>query len=279
VVCAHPDLPAEAMNANTQNALLKNLEEPRLPQFFCSSPAARAPARDGASRCLKFALPFPPSDGPALAGRAGRQATRRTLPVPEVRRSPRSKPPTPTQMPAFIENLGNPGFDRLLSPNGSARPAVGPGWMAAALELRLLLAESQAGYVWSEHEEVISDTARHCDAADIAAICAGWRKPGSPAPAQREAVCRGPPAAVSAAGRSAVSEKTSRRRDWSIHIAIWIFRNSTARWTKCGRDARERRDARPVHQRQFRRFPKCWRLPRLTIILRDRRVHPTMRSE
>src|SRR5881628_3694779 len=30
--------PAEAMNANTQNALLKNLEEPRLPQFFCSSP-------------------------------------------------------------------------------------------------------------------------------------------------------------------------------------------------------------------------------------------------
>jgi len=30
--------PAEAMNANTQNALLKNLEEPPLPQFFCLSP-------------------------------------------------------------------------------------------------------------------------------------------------------------------------------------------------------------------------------------------------
>src|SRR2546426_413340 len=53
--------PAEAMNANTQNALLKNLEEPPPATVFLL--VTTQPERLLAtvrSRCLKFALPFPP---------------------------------------------------------------------------------------------------------------------------------------------------------------------------------------------------------------------------
>src|SRR5260221_2221215 len=55
--------PAEAMNANTQNALLKNLEEPPPATVFLL--VTTQPGRLLAtvrSRCLRFALPFPPSE-------------------------------------------------------------------------------------------------------------------------------------------------------------------------------------------------------------------------
>src|SRR6266516_4200962 len=55
--------PAEAMNANTQNALLKNLEEPPPATVFLL--VTTQPERLLAtvrSRCLRFALPFPPPE-------------------------------------------------------------------------------------------------------------------------------------------------------------------------------------------------------------------------
>src|SRR5260221_11148768 len=55
--------PAEAMNANTQNALLKNLEEPPpATVFLLVTTQAERLLATVRSRCLKLTLPFPPPD-------------------------------------------------------------------------------------------------------------------------------------------------------------------------------------------------------------------------
>ena len=106
--------PAEAMNANTQNALLKGLEEPASGTVFLlvttQSERLLATVR---SRCVKFSLPLPESgevvpwlkeqgvEHPeaALAGTGG--APLAALKAAESEADRRS----------FIEGLNDPGFD------------------------------------------------------------------------------------------------------------------------------------------------------------------------
>src|SRR5260221_13206905 len=55
--------PAEAMNANTQNALLKNLEEPPpATVFLLVTTQAERLLATVRTRCLKLTFPFPPPD-------------------------------------------------------------------------------------------------------------------------------------------------------------------------------------------------------------------------
>src|SRR6266702_3264985 len=109
--------PAEAMNANTQNALLKNLEEPPPATAFLL--VTTQPERLLAtvrSRCLKFSLPLPPSETVARV----------------------------------------PLWDLV-------------GWLQRwSYDLLLARVAGRVRY-GLHHEKVISDTASHCDAADIAA--------------------------------------------------------------------------------------------------------------
>src|SRR5438046_4116185 len=166
--------PAEAMNANTQNALLKNLEEPPPATVFLL--VTTQPERLLAtvrSRCLRFALPFPPPE-PVL-----RWLKEQGLEHPEATLAGAGGAPlaalkaagTDPDRLVFIERLGNPGFD----PTALAEPVLRvPLWNWAGWLQRwtydLLLARVAGRVRYSlNHEEVISDMARHCDPADIAA--------------------------------------------------------------------------------------------------------------
>jgi len=106
--------PAEAMNANTQNALLKNLEEPPPATVFLL--ATTQPERLLAtvrSRCLRFVLPFPPSE-PVL-----RWLKEQGLRQPEATLAGAGGAPlaalkaadTDADRLLFIGNLGNSRFD------------------------------------------------------------------------------------------------------------------------------------------------------------------------
>jgi len=67
--------PAEAMNANTQNALLKNLENLRPPRFFFSSLRSPSACSDGAKPLPQVCAALPAARaGPSLARGAGPQA-------------------------------------------------------------------------------------------------------------------------------------------------------------------------------------------------------------
>ena len=166
--------PAEAMNANAQNALLKNLEEPPPATVFIL--VTTQPERLLAtvrSRCLRFALPLPPSE-PVL-----RWLKEQGLEHPEATLAGAGGAPlaalkaagTDPDRLVFIESLGNPGFDPIALAETVLRV---PLWDLAGWLQRwtydLLLARVAGRVRYSlNHEEVISDMARHCDPADIAA--------------------------------------------------------------------------------------------------------------
>src|SRR6266436_3137864 len=166
--------PAEAMNANTQNALLKNLEEPPPATVFLL--VTTQPERLLAtvrSRCLKFALPFPPSD-PVL-----RWLKEQGLRQPEATLAGAGGAPllalkaadTDADRLLFIGNLGNSRFDPIALAETVVRVPLWDlvGWLQR-WSYDLLLARVTGRVRYSpNHERMISDTARHCDAADIAA--------------------------------------------------------------------------------------------------------------
>ena len=71
----------------------------------------------------------------------------------------------------FIQNLGNPDFDPIALAETVSRVPLWDlvGWLQRwSYDLLLARVAGRVRYSLS-HEEVISDTARHCDAADIAA--------------------------------------------------------------------------------------------------------------
>jgi len=166
--------PADTMNANTQNALLKNLEEPAPATVFLlvttQSERLLATVR---SRCLKFALPFPPSDPvlrwlkeqgvrhveAALAGAGG-------APLAALKGAD-----TDADRLRFIENLGNPDFDPIVLAETVARIALWDlvGWLQRwSYDLLLARVAGRVRYN-PDQQGVIAATARHCDAGDIAA--------------------------------------------------------------------------------------------------------------
>jgi len=166
--------PAEAMNANTQNALLKNLEEPPPATVFLL--VTTQPERLLAtvrSRCLRFALPFPPPE-PVLRWlkEQGLQHPEATLagaggaPLAALRAAG-----TDPDRLVFIESLGNPGFDPIALAETVLRVPLWDlvGWLQR-WTYDLLLARIAGRVRYSpNHQRMISDTARHCHAADIAA--------------------------------------------------------------------------------------------------------------
>src|SRR6266850_4759113 len=166
--------PAEAMNANTQNALLKNLEEPPPATVFLL--VTTQPERLLAtvrSRCLRFALPFPPPE-PVL-----RWLEEQGLKQPEATLAGAGGAPlaalkaadTDAERLLFIGSLGNPGFDPIALAETVLRVPLWDlvGWLQR-WTYDLLLARVAGRVRYSPtHERVISDTARHCQAADIAA--------------------------------------------------------------------------------------------------------------
>ena len=166
--------PAEAMNANTQNALLKNLEEPPPATAFLL--VTTQPERLLAtvrSRCLRFSLPFPPSE-PVL-----RWLKEQGLSQPEATLAGAGGAPlvalkaadTDADRLRFIEKLGDSGFDPIALAETVAHVPLWDlvGWLQRwSYDLLLARVAGRVRY-GLDHEEVISDTASHCDAADIAA--------------------------------------------------------------------------------------------------------------
>ena len=166
--------PAEAMNANTQNALLKNLEEPPPATVFLL--VTTQPERLLAtvrSRCLKFTLPFPESDHvlrwlkeqgvahpeTALAAAGGSPLAALKIAATEADRL------------RFIEDLGNPGFDPIALAETVQRIPLWDlvGWLQR-WSYDLLLARIAGRVRYNLNQEgLIADTASRCDAADVAA--------------------------------------------------------------------------------------------------------------
>jgi DNA polymerase-3 subunit delta' len=165
--------PADAMNANTQNALLKNLEEPPPATVFLLVTAQ--PERLLAtvrSRCLKFTLPPPPAD-PVL-----RWLKEQGLKQPEATLAGAGGAPlvalkaadTDEDRLRFIGNLGNPAFEPIALAETVLRIPLWDlvGWLQR-WSYDLLLARVAGRVRYHPNQKgVIADTARHCDAADIA---------------------------------------------------------------------------------------------------------------
>ena len=166
--------PAEAMNPNTQNALLKNLEEPPPATVFLL--VTTQPERLLAtvrSRCVKFTLPLPEPDQvlrwlkeqgvahpeAALAAAGGSPLAALKIAATEADRL------------RFIEDLGNPGFDPIALAEAVARiPLWDLGGWLQRWSYDLLLARVAGRVRYNPNQEkVIADTGRRCEPADIAA--------------------------------------------------------------------------------------------------------------
>jgi DNA polymerase-3 subunit delta' len=166
--------PAEAMNLNTQNALLKGLEEPPPGTVFLLATAQ--PGRLLAtvrSRCMKFTLPHPepervlswlreegvgsPEAALAAAGGAPLAALKAAESEAERQR--------------FIDGLQNPRFDPIALAEAVLRVPLWDlvGWLQRwSYDLLLERLAGRTRYHINQ-AKVIADTSRHCEAADIAA--------------------------------------------------------------------------------------------------------------
>ena len=165
--------PAEAMNANTQNALLKSLEEPAPATVFLlvsTQPDRLLPTVR--SRCLKFTLPVPdaqqvrawlkeegvPHPESALAASGG-------APLAALKAAG-----TEADRLAFIEGIGRPGFD----PIALAETVQGVplwdlvGWLQRwSFDLLLARATGRVRYHLGQ-ERRIAEIALRCPATAIA---------------------------------------------------------------------------------------------------------------
>jgi len=166
--------PAEAMNANTQNALLKNLEEPPPSTVFLL--VATQPGRLLAtvrSRCLKFTLPLPESD------HVLRWLKEQGVAHPEVALAAAGGSPlaalkiaaTEADRLRFIDDLASPGFDPIALAETVSRVSLWDlvGWLQRwSYDLLLARVAGRIRY-HINHESVIARVSRDCDAAELAA--------------------------------------------------------------------------------------------------------------
>jgi len=166
--------PAEAMNANTQNALLKSLEEPPPETVFLlvsTQPDRLLPTVR--SRCMKFTLPLPDP------GQVARWLKEQGVEHPEAALAGAGGAPlaalkatgSESDRLRFIEGLENPSFDPIALAETVLRvpPWDLVGWLQR-WSYDLLLARVAGRILYHvKHEGVIADTSRSCEAADIAA--------------------------------------------------------------------------------------------------------------
>lgn len=165
--------PADAMNASTQSALLKSLEEPPPATVFLlttTRPDALLPTVR--SRCLKFALPFPET-GPVLAW-LKEQGVRQ----PEAVLAGAGGAPLAALKAAeseadrlrFIEGLKGTGFDPVALAESVQRVPLWDlvGWLQRwSYDLLLARVAGPIRYHLG-HEGSIEEIARRCEAAAIA---------------------------------------------------------------------------------------------------------------
>ena len=165
--------PAEAMNANTQNALLKSLEEPPpATVFLLATTRPDALLATVRSRCLKFTLPFPEAaevlrwlkeEGvrqpeAALAGAGG-------APLAALKAAE-----TEADRLRFIEGLQTPGFDPIALAETVQRVPLWDlvGWLQRwSYDLLLARVAGRIRY-HGDREGVIVETSSRCDAVAIA---------------------------------------------------------------------------------------------------------------
>jgi len=165
--------PAEAMNANTQNALLKNLEEPPPDTIFLlvTTQAERLLATVR-SRCIRFALPLPE---PVQVSRWLRE---QGVERPEAALAAAGGAPlaalkaveTEADRLGFIEGLQNPRFDPIALAESVGRVPLWDlvGWLQR-WSYDLLLARVAGRIRYNRDQEaVIAATAGRCDAAELA---------------------------------------------------------------------------------------------------------------
>jgi DNA polymerase-3 subunit delta' len=166
--------PAETMNANTQNALLKNLEEPPPATVFLlvsTQPDRLLPTVR--SRCLKFTLPLPdrvlavawlkeqgavhPESALAAFGGAPLAALKAAA--------------SESERLAFIEGIRRPRFDPIALAETVQRVPLWDlvGWLQRwAFDLLLARSGGRVRYHLSQ-ESPIAEIAQRCEAATISA--------------------------------------------------------------------------------------------------------------
>jgi len=165
--------PAEAMNANTQNALLKSLEEPPpATVFLLATTRPDALLATVRSRCLKFTLPFPE------AGQVVRWLKQEGVRQPEAALAAAGGAPmaalkaaeTEADRLRFIEGLQTPRFDPIALAETVQRVPLWDlvGWLQRwSYDLLLARVAGRIRY-HVDREEVIVETSRRCEAAAIA---------------------------------------------------------------------------------------------------------------
>jgi DNA polymerase-3 subunit delta' len=170
--------PADAMNANTQNALLKSLEEPPPETVFMlvsTQPDRLLPTVR--SRCMTLTLPL------ADPAQVTRWLKEEGVKQPEAALAGAGGAPLAALKAAesesdrlrFIEGLSDPGFDPIALADTVMRvpPWDLVGWLQRwSYDLLLARVTGRIQY-HTTHERVIADTSRACEAADIAAYVRG----------------------------------------------------------------------------------------------------------
>jgi DNA polymerase-3 subunit delta' len=166
--------PAEAMNANTQNALLKSLEEPPPATVFLlvatQSDRLLATVR---SRCVKFPLPLPRS-GEVLVWLKERGIEQPESALAAVGGAPIAVlkgASFESDRHAFIEGIRQPHFDPVALAESVQRVSLLDlvGWLQRwSFDLQLAQATGRVRYHLG-HEKPLAEIARRCNAASIAA--------------------------------------------------------------------------------------------------------------
>lgn len=166
--------PAEAMNANTQNALLKSLEEPPpATVFLLVATQADRLLPTVRSRCLKFNLPAPDSAGVLawLKEQGVAQAESALAAVGGAPIAALKGAAAEADWLAFIEGLQRPRFDPVALADSVQRIPLGDfvGWLQRwSFDLLLARATGRVHYHLGQ-EGRIAEIAQRCHAADIAA--------------------------------------------------------------------------------------------------------------
>jgi DNA polymerase-3 subunit delta' len=166
--------PAEAMNPNTQNALLKNLEEPPPATVFLLATAQ--PDRllpTVRSRCLKFPL-TPPEPGAALIWLKEQGVEHPEAALAAFGGAPLAAlrgAESEAERLAFIEKIRRPGFDPIALAESVQRVPLWDfvGWLQRwSFDLLLARASGRVRY-HSAHEKSIREISQRCEPASVAA--------------------------------------------------------------------------------------------------------------
>ena len=166
--------PAETMNANTQNALLKSLEEPPPATVFLlvsTQPDRLLPTVR--SRCLKFTLP-PPDAEAVLAWLKGQGVEHPESVLAAVGGAPLAalhSVAVESDRVAFIESIARPRFDPVAVAESVQRVPLWlvVGWLQRwGFDLLLARSAEQVRYHFGQ-ERVIGEISRRCEPSGIAA--------------------------------------------------------------------------------------------------------------